>query len=107
MKLWVDDIRPAPSGWILAKNYHEAIAKLSMYDYDEVSLDHDLGDFDDDGQENTGYHIALFLAQRKQDRDLLPESLKFLIFVPKIVRCHSMNPIGLEKINGVVERYLK
>lgn len=52
MDLFVDDERPAPKGWVLAKTAEEAIAFLSVDQALEVrvgklSLDHDLGYTDD------------------------------------------------------------
>lgn len=96
-KLWVDDVRPAPAGWNLAVNYDEAIKSLSTNQYDEVSLDHDIASYDSTGRERTGYDIALWLANRKV---ALGE------YVPPIVKCHSANPPGRQRIEGVIDRYL-
>ena len=54
MKLFIDDYRPAPPGWTLAKTPSEAIARIYQAAYDPqpliVSLDYSLevsdGDFD-------------------------------------------------------------
>jgi len=43
MKLWLDDIRPAPQGWEWVKNIKQAIEILQTDKVDEASLDHDLG----------------------------------------------------------------
>jgi len=91
MKLWVDDIRPAPEGWELADDFFKAKVALIMQEYDEVSLDHDLGIFID-GKEYTGYDVALFLLDRAIDGKYIP---------PKITS-HSANPIGRKKILDVV-----
>lgn len=42
MKLWVDDIRKEPDGWVRAKTVTDAIRILDTQDVDEVSLDHDI-----------------------------------------------------------------
>jgi len=44
MKLFVDDIRDAPEGWVLARTISEAITILRMYGLEitHVSLDHDI-----------------------------------------------------------------
>ncbi|MGC4063201.1 MAG: hypothetical protein QM784_00835 [Polyangiaceae bacterium] len=44
MRVFVDDQRPAPSGWTLARNADEAIAMLRRGNVEELSLDYDLGD---------------------------------------------------------------
>lgn len=48
MKLWVDDERPAPDGFVRAETSNNAILFLAVsansgFYWDEVSLDHDLG----------------------------------------------------------------
>ncbi len=112
-KLYVDDIRDPPAGdlWDLARTYEQAIDLLYNNQYDILSLDHDLADvhykikdwsrstsvdelavFD----ERTGYDIALWLAERKNDG----------FYVPPVILCHSANPVGKERILGVVKRYL-
>lgn len=43
MKLWVDDIRNAPDeSWHVARTALEAIRAISRYDFDVISLDHDI-----------------------------------------------------------------
>lgn len=42
MKLYVDDLRKCPSGWVLARTITEAIRILATQDVSEVSLDHDI-----------------------------------------------------------------
>lgn len=42
-KLWLDDFRPAPSGWIWVKTVDEAKQYLLAGDIEDASLDHDLG----------------------------------------------------------------
>lgn len=48
MKLFVDDERPAPEGWVLAENANDAIVELAFAELhgdqiEVISLDHDLG----------------------------------------------------------------
>jgi hypothetical protein len=42
-KLWLDDTRPAPEGWVHAKTVPEAIEVLRAGPVECASLDHDLG----------------------------------------------------------------
>lgn len=42
LRLFVDDMRECPKGWIPAKSVTEAIRYLSTVDFEEVSLDHDI-----------------------------------------------------------------
>lgn len=98
--LFVDDIRFPPSDQclhsVIARTYAEAIHLLDNEQFDEVSLDHDIASFVG-GKEKTGYDIALWLAERKNNG----------LYVPPIVRCHSANPVGRSNIEAVVSRYLQ
>lgn len=42
IKLFVDDLRPCPEGWTLARTITEAIRILATQYVTEVSLDHDI-----------------------------------------------------------------
>lgn len=42
IRLWVDDVRPAPDGWHWAKTNTEAIRVLDEQQVDEISIDHDI-----------------------------------------------------------------
>jgi hypothetical protein len=43
IRLWLDDMRPAPAGWIHVKTDAEARKYLERGDVQQASLDHDLG----------------------------------------------------------------
>ena len=45
LKLYVDDWRPAPEGWHLARSNSEAIRILATQQVSEVSLDHDISHY--------------------------------------------------------------
>lgn len=92
--LWVDDLRPAPEGWHHAKSFDEAIKVILGEDVDEISLDHDLGDTQ--VPERTGYTIVVLLAERVASG--LP--------IPRRIHVHSANPVGRERIIGVIRRYM-
>lgn len=57
IKLWLDDIRPAPKGFTWAKTAEEAIAHLATGDVKLCSLDHDLED------ELTGYDVLTWMEE--------------------------------------------
>ena len=97
--LYVDDIRDLPSiyeGWDVARTYNDAIILLAVNEYDNISLDHDIASFREDGREMTGYDIALYLAARKNENK----------YVPPHINVHSANPVGVKNIQGVIDRYL-
>ena len=54
MKLWLDDVRTPPEGWVWAKTAQEAIDLLLTREIEEISLDHDLGE----GDVGYGYQVA-------------------------------------------------
>jgi len=59
MKIYLDDERSTPEGWVRAYWPDEVIQLLETEDVQEVSLDHDLGD-DDRG---TGYDVILWIEE--------------------------------------------
>lgn len=90
MKLYIDDIRPAPEGWMLARTVDEAIDLLQSRDWDEVSFDYDLGDvsYGYTTPERTGNTLAALLV------DLVQTGKR------KAPKCHvhSWNPAGQKRI---------
>jgi hypothetical protein len=89
VKLWVDDLRPAPDGWVWSKTSANTIDTLMLSNPGEViemSLDHDLGG------EDTTRPIVLWLCENPS-------------YWPERVRVHSANPVGVEWLEGMIERY--
>ena len=83
LRVWVDDMRPAPAGWTWAKTSAEGIALVP--DADVMSLDHDLGG------EDTGYRVLLVIEDRAA------EGMK-----PPILACHSANPVGRSRMEAAI-----
>ena len=99
--LYVDDLRTVPKDsigikWDCARTAWSALVMLEAENYDIISLDHDLASFLG-YKELTGYDIAVWLADRRQQGN----------YVPSDVRVHSANPVGVANILGVIDRYLK
>ena len=44
MKLFLDDIRREPAGYVLVRSFEDCIFELGTKDYDTVSLDYALGE---------------------------------------------------------------
>ena len=95
LKLWVDDERPAPEGWVWAATYSAAIAVLSTGMVDEISLDHDLG------TEKTGYDIGRWLEEQAFHNapDNLPPVNKIYV--------HSANSVGRENIQRCIDNFYR
>lgn len=86
--LWVDDCKPCPDGYAVARTFSEALFMLRKWDYDELYLDHDLGEPKPD---RTGYDL---LEQLHRDGRL-----------PRRVICISWNPVGVERIRRALIAY--
>jgi hypothetical protein len=74
MKLWLDDERPAPTGWRHVTTAQSALIALYANDVTELSLDHDLGD---DEVYGTGYDVLLVLEEYayKGEFDVIPATI--------------------------------
>lgn len=102
MRLWVDDIRPAPQGYKWAKSVDEALAIIldyyavynesggkQCYKIEIVDLDHDAGDYAKDGGD---FINLLNWLERLQKR---------VSYIPPI-HIHSMNPVGIENMRRII-----
>ena len=97
VKLWHDDIRPAPEGWLWARTNAAAMEILDTQDVDEISMDHDLGleNLDPDLDP-----MALFLAGRSP-RGTGEDLVVWMIengYVPPKITIHSWNPSGARRM---------
>jgi hypothetical protein len=90
MKLWLDDIRPCPDGYNHAWSVNEAMKLLEKGDCTYASLDHDLGEFAEDGID--GYRLVLSIAEH----DRSPSHG---------VRIHSANPPGMARMLADIDHY--
>ena len=110
MKLWVDDIRNAPDpSWTVARTITEAIHILSMFDPEEVSLDHDIShQVSMDGNSRpypcpeTFASVAFFIASKYwQHLDVDSSRIVSTGLFPKIT-IHTANPVGAENIKKIL-----
>lgn len=92
MKIWLDDIRPAPEGHVWCKSVNEAITVIeeNKNNIEVLDLDHDLGDFAKDG----GDAICLM--------DYLIENELFYT-----LNFHTANLVGLANMKRMYNRYWK
>jgi hypothetical protein len=82
MKVYLDDERVAPEGWVQTKSAQETIDAIVRGDVTDLSLDHDLGDPKVVG---TGYDVLTWIEERIA---LLNDAA----FVPKNISLHTANP---------------
>lgn len=90
MKVFLDDERPTPEGWVSVRWPEEAIALLETGRVTEVSLDHDLGD----DAHGTGYDVLLWIEEAVAVRGVVP---------PRI-RVHSANSSARQKMELAIAR---
>ena len=99
MRLWHDDIREGPDGWVWARTNAEAKTYLATGTVEIASLDHDLGyegvHLPADPDELTDVLIAHHDPNAETGLDLV----RWMIdtgFVPPVIRIHSWNPAGAQ-----------
>ena len=92
MKIWLDDIRPAPDGYVWCRSVNEVIGVISNTN-DKIELidcDHDLSEYARDGGD--GIKLLDWLAEH---------GLFYKIYL------HTMNPVGRENMERLIRRYWK
>ena len=93
MKIWVDDVRPAPEGYdcCLSVNQAKACIEWAMKCNKSIELldiDHDAGDYAFD----VGDYIEILNWLEEYDICYFP------------IRIHSMNPVGVANMRKIIER---
>lgn len=89
MKLWIDDLRPAPPGYTWIKTTNMAIDALFFCsDVELIDLDHDAGDYVKDG----GDYIEILNWMEKEGINWVP------------IHLHTMNPVGRQNMRAIIEK---
>jgi len=86
LKVFLDDERPTPPGWVHARWPEDVIRLLKTGRVEEISLDHDLGD----DRHGTGYDVILWIEEAVATRG----------FNPPRIRVHSANPSARQKMEA-------
>ena len=86
-KLFLDDIRLCPDGYILVRNYDDCITLLENGIFEEVSLDYSLGY----GQK-TGYDVLVWLDKHREH-------------LPKKINIHSTYPFGVHQMSNYIKAH--
>ena len=96
VKIWLDDERTAPKGYMHFHSVNETIDFIKNSGYTNIllDLDHDLGEYSYDG----GDAIKLILWLLENDY----QNNKFYKFHFQI---HTMNPVGRQNIQALIDRY--
>lgn len=106
IRLWHDDVRPPPEGWVWARTNAEAQEILSAGGVVEASLDHDLGYHDVDIPEDPDEAIEV-LSLRGVSEETGYDLVEWMIehdLVPEFVTVHSWNPDGAKRMVARMER---
>jgi len=98
MKLWVDDIRNAPDdSWTVARTITSAVSALSNFDFNVVSLDHDISHQIGMGElsrpfpcEETFQPVAHYVGLKHN---------------AKRVVLHTSNPVGAKQMKAILMSY--
>lgn len=96
MKLWVDDLRPAPNGYIWVKSVKAAKTAIWQYEHNMIDdnilidLDHDAGDYASEG----GDYIKLL--DWLEAKNIVDTGYSFHI--------HSMNPVGVQNMRAIIKK---
>ncbi|KJY86599.1 hypothetical protein TW84_19630 [Vibrio neptunius] len=72
MKVFLDDERTPPKGWILVRWPEEAINYLKQGNVECISLDHDLGN----DSVGTGYDVVLWIEKQVAENGFKPPKIK-------------------------------
>lgn len=92
MKLWVDDVRQPPKGYVWSKTVYDASCWIIVQEnrnepFELIDIDHDAGDFACHG----GDYIELLNWLEETGRNYP-------------IRIHSMNPVGVTNMRRIIER---
>lgn len=86
IKVFLDDERLTPEGWIRTYTPTQTIEHIKRYKVSHLSLDHDLGD---DKRIGTGYDVLVYLEKQVYNNRNYP--------LP-IITIHSANPSARQRM---------
>lgn len=92
VKIWVDDVRPAPPGYLWYRTTNETIDAIKRHfrfheAIEVLDLDHDSGKFYKDG----GDYI-----------EILNYLEEYMLDIP--IRIHSMNVVGRQNMEAIIQK---
>lgn len=87
LKIYLDDERKSPLGWVQVYDYQGCIDML-RFNPSHLSLDHDLG------EDKTGYDIIKWIEEK---------TFTDPNYNPPIITVHSANPAGRQNIERAID----
>jgi hypothetical protein len=96
MKLWIDDIRKAPYDYVWLRSTNEALRYIHQHhtDIEEISIDHDAGEFQYWGGDFIEVLKEMERLTRRYGTDF--SHIKFFL--------HSANPVGVANMRAIIEK---
>ena len=101
IKVWIDDIRDTPEGYIWCRSTNSALRFITQNeDYIElIDIDHDAGDYQKDG----GDFIAVLKELERLSRNPRWSSIYKDIIKRYSFRIHSANPVGVQNMRAIIQ----
>ena len=96
-RLWLDDVRAAPPGWVWAKTNEEAKLVFLEGEVTHCSLDHDLGMHIANDVNDWDEIIEIAYSEQEGEPETGLDLVEWMIendFVPEHITIHSWNPDG-------------
>ena len=102
MKIWIDDVRPAPEGYARCKTVEDAMALIGTGKTNDeevcISMDHDAGDYRSCG----GDYIEIL--NRLDEMCGTDRDWKNWVSTKVTFHIHSMNPVGVQNMRRIIQR---
>jgi hypothetical protein len=90
VRVWLDDIREEPEGWLRTRTVEETIEAIEAFDVVELSLDNDLGD-----TLREGIEVLDWLEERLLCHEILP---------PPVIHAHTGNPSAGRSMRQIIAK---
>ena len=93
MKIWVDDIRPAPEDFVWCKTTDQVknnieLCSMAKIPIELIDLDHDAGDYNKSLYGGDYINVLKWLEETGRNYP---------------IRIHSMNPVGVQNMRAIIE----
>lgn len=96
IKIWVDDVRPAPDGYIHCRSVNETKTVIRFYERNFsddtilIDLDHDSGDYFNNG----GDYIKILNWLEEEN----------IVDTGYLFHLHTRNPVGAKNMRQIIEK---
>ena len=120
IKLWIDDVRPAPEGYVWCKSVNEAKELITDYEKDQQYFYDMAMSFLHSGEKLAHHNVMQMCKRRKielidTDHDSGDynidggDYIKLLDWLEETgrnypIRIHSANPVGVQNMRRIIER---